>query len=233
MILHQCEVVEIRSLTDFVQSVKLKPAQAFDFIAGQYIELILSESDKRAFSIASSPVENQFIELQIGGSVQDDYTSAAIQHLQQNKQVTIAGPSGNAGLRANSNDPIILMAGGTGFSYTRSIALTLLAKKFAAPVYLYWGLRNQAAAYELAFWQQQNSNEFKFIPVIENPNDDWSGRTGNVIDAVLADFPSLQNYQVYSAGRFEMVGKARKAFIKQDLKQGNMFADAFAFMDLD
>ncbi|WP_440903123.1 NAD(P)H-flavin reductase [Catenovulum sp. SX2] len=233
MILHQCEVVEIRPLTDFVQSVKLKPAQPFAFTAGQYIELILSESDKRAFSIANSPVDNQYIELQIGGSVHDDYTSAAIQHLQENKQVTIAGPSGDAGLRANKNQPIILMAGGTGFSYARSIALTLLANQFAAPVYLYWGLRNQAAAYELEFWQQHNSEQFKFIPVIENPNDDWSGRTGNVIDAVLADFPSMQNYQVYSAGRFEMVGKARKAFLNQGLNKDNIFADAFAFMDLD
>ncbi|WP_016956898.1 NAD(P)H-flavin reductase [Catenovulum agarivorans] len=233
MSLHQCEVVEIRPLTDFVQSVKLKPAQPFDFIAGQYIELILSESDKRAFSIASSPVDNQYIELQIGGSVQDDYTSAAIQHLHDNKHVMIAGPSGQAGFKANKNEPVILMAGGTGFSYARSIALTLLANKFAAPVYLYWGLRNQAAAYELEFWQRQNSQLFKFIPVIENPNDDWSGRTGNVIDAVLADFPSLQDYQLYSAGRFEMVGKARKAFLNQGLNQDNIFADAFAFMKLD
>ena len=233
MILHQCEVVEIRSLTEFVQQVKLKPAVPFDFIAGQYIELILSESDKRPFSIASSPVDNQYIELQIGGSVQDDYTSAALEHLRENKQVTIAGPSGSAGLQANKTEPVILMAGGTGFSYTRSIALTLLANKFDAPIYLYWGLRNQAAAYELEFWQHKNSQQFTFIPVIENPNDDWLGRTGNVIDAVLSDFPSLQNYQVYSAGRFEMVGKARGAFLNQGLDKKNIFADAFAFMDLD
>ncbi|EWH09257.1 FMN reductase [Catenovulum agarivorans DS-2] len=231
--LHQCEVIEISPLTEFVYQVKLKPKQPFEFIAGQYIELLLSESDKRPFSIANAPSKDGFIELQIGAAVQDDYTSAAMAHLQNNSTVTIAGPSGNAGLRPYSQQPVILMAGGTGFSYTRSIALALLQQKPTAPVYLYWGLRNQAAAYELDFWYAQESANFKFIPVIENPDENWSGRSGNVIDAVLADFPSLQDYQVYSAGRFEMVGKARKAFIEKGLSKDNVFADAFAFMDLD
>ncbi|KMT65960.1 NAD(P)H-flavin reductase [Catenovulum maritimum] len=225
-----CEVIEIAQLTEFVAKVILKPSEPFEFIAGQYIEVILNENDARPFSIANSPIEKGIIELHIGSAVGDDYTSAALDFLKNNQQVQLKGPSGNAGLQANFDKPTILLAGGTGFSYIKSIADTMLATNLTSPVYFYWGLRNEDAAYQLEEWQAKQTEQFHFIPVIENPTADWKGRNGNVIDAVLADFPNLAEYNVYSAGRFEMVGKARDEFTRVGLDKANMFADAFAFI---
>ncbi|MBU77006.1 MAG: NAD(P)H-flavin reductase, partial [Pseudoalteromonadaceae bacterium] len=49
------DVVAISPLTDHVHKVILKPQQPVSFEAGQYMQLVLGEKDKRAFSIASRP----------------------------------------------------------------------------------------------------------------------------------------------------------------------------------
>ncbi|WP_017444105.1 NAD(P)H-flavin reductase [Gayadomonas joobiniege] len=229
----ECSVSSIEPLTEFVNKVILKPATQIQFQAGQYIEVVLSENDKRPFSIANSPLQNDYIELHIGAAQKDEFSSAAMQHIKDNDKVLLKGPNGNAFLQKQEHCPIILLAGGTGFSYVKSIAETLLAQNFSQPVFLYWGLRSEDAVYELEHWyqaEQQHAN-FKFIPVIENAQATWSGRTGLVIDAVLNDFTSLHDYHIYSAGPFAMVGKARKQFVERGLQKANMFADAFAFID--
>ena len=66
----KAEVVAISPLTEFVNKVILKPQQPVTFEAGQYMQLVLGEKDKRAFSIASRPSQCDEIELHIGAWVQ-------------------------------------------------------------------------------------------------------------------------------------------------------------------
>ena len=44
------------------------------------------------------------------------------------------------------------------------------------------------------------------------PEDHWTGRTGLVHEAILADFPDLSGHQVYACGSVEMVEAAHPAF---------------------
>lgn len=228
----ECKVVEISQLTEHVSKVLLKPTEPLVFVAGQYIELVIGENDKRPFSIANSPLDNEFIELHIGAAQADQWASTALTHIKNNPTVMLHGPSGKAGLRDNDTRPVILLAGGTGFSYTKSIAETLLKQNFTQPIFFYWGLRNQAAAYELEYWLTKHAEHkhFNFIPVIEDADESWQGRTGPVIDAVLEDFTNLAEYHIYCAGRFEMVGKARDAFVAKGLDVEHIFGDAFSFI---
>jgi aquacobalamin reductase/NAD(P)H-flavin reductase len=70
----------------------------------------------------------------------------------------------------------------------------------------------------------------KFIPVIEAPNDEWQGRSGMVHKAVMADMKNLADYDIYLAGRFEMVAAVRDDFVKQGALIEHMYADAFAYI---
>ncbi len=75
-----------------------------------------------------------------------------------------------------------------------------------------------------------------FIPVIENvaentgKNDVWQGKTGLVHQAVMHDIISLEPYDIYLAGRFDMVGLIRSDFIEHGALVEHMYADAFAFI---
>ena len=66
--------------------------------------------------------------------------------------------------------------------------------------------------------------------MIELADDNWKGHTGYVHNAVLKDIISLDAYDIYMAGRFDMIGPVRDDFINQGAIREHMFADAFAFI---
>ena len=114
----KAEVVAISPLTEFVHKVILKPQQPVTFEAGHYMQLVLGEKDKRAFSIASRPSQCDEIELHIGASKADSYAMQSLEHLrnahQNNTPVDIEAGLGVSQLRLQCERPIILLAGGTG-----------------------------------------------------------------------------------------------------------------------
>lgn len=230
-----CTIDAIEPLTPTVHRVLLTPTTPISYQSGQYLQLCLTAEDKRPFSIASHAGSKQ-IELHIGASVADNFSSQALAHLQQlfaAKQPVLAEIGlGEAQLRTDSNRPLILLAGGTGFSYIYSIAQTLAKLNIQRPVVAYWGVRDPDALYHHPQMQQwANSNPlYTFVPVVQNPTTEWQGRTGLVHQAVLEDFTSLTDFDIYIAGPFAMAGVVREAFLQQGAKRENMFCDAFAYI---
>jgi aquacobalamin reductase/NAD(P)H-flavin reductase len=127
---------------------------------------------------------------------------------------------------------LLLIAGGTGFSYIKSMYEHLVNQNSQREVVVYWGLRDPSACYELNETAEMISKltNGKFIPVIETANDDWQGRLGMVHKAVMNDIKNLADYDIYLAGRFEMVGAVRQDFVEQGALVEHMYADAFAFI---
>jgi aquacobalamin reductase/NAD(P)H-flavin reductase len=227
-----CQVESIDSLTDTIVRILLLPAQKLHFIAGQYLQVIMDDSDKRAFSIANAPREDHRIELHIGADPANQYATQVVDTMRAQRAIYIEGGLGKAYVRDTLIKPTILLAGGTGFSYTLSILQHLLSKPLQEPLFLYWGTRTLADmyAYETLKQLANEHSKFTFIPVIEHPENTWQGKTGWVHKAVLADFISLESYQVYLAGRFEMASVAREDFHQQGLHLANLYGDAFEFI---
>ena len=238
-----CQIVSLTSLTPHVFKVLLKPSEKVAFIAGQYLNFVMSDEDKRPFSIASSP-NSELIELQIGAFIADSYPMQVIERIKSSqasdKPITIEIPQGNAQLRIDSDRPLLLLAGGTGFSYIKSMFEYLAEQNSQRHIMVYWGLRELTAAYELEetaaiIAKLPHAN---FIPVIENANENtdenekqvWQGKTGLVHQAVMHDIVSLEPYDIYLAGRFEMVGAIRSDFVEHGALLEHMYADAFAFI---
>lgn len=135
-------------------------------------------------------------------------------------------------MQQNITRPIILMAGGTGFSYTKSIADFLAETQPNQTVLLYWGVKQEDSLYakeEMEKWAAEHEH-FQFIPVVEEPSDNWQGKTGYVHKAVMEDIVSLEPYEVYLAGPFKMAGVAREDFIEHGAIKEQLHADAFAFI---
>lgn len=230
-----CQIVSLTSLTPHVFKVLLKPSEKVDFIAGQYLNFVMSEEDKRPFSIASSPTSD-VIELQIGAFVADSYPMQVIDRIKSamtdNATITIEIPLGNAQLRLDSERPLLLLAGGTGFSYIKSMFEYLAEIGSTRHIMVYWGLRDESACYELAETAATIATlpHANFIPVVENASESWQGKTGLVHQAAMHDIISLEPYDIYLAGRFEMVGAIRGDFVEHGALLEHMYADAFAFI---
>ena len=226
-----CQIESLESLSEFVYKVLLKPSKPIDFIPGQYLNFVMSEDDKRPFSIASEPGA-EFIELQIGAFAADSYPMQVIDHIKATSTVTIEIPMGEAQLRTESERPLLLLAGGTGFSYIKSMFEYLADQGSKRHVIVYWGLRDPSACYELEKTVETISKlpHANFIPVVEIPTDDWQGKVGLVHQVAMHDIISFEPYDVYLAGHFEMVGLVRKDFVEHGALIEHMYADAFAFI---
>jgi NAD(P)H-flavin reductase len=100
---------------------------------------------------------------------------------------------------------------------------------------LYWGVRSRKDLYMVDLpqrWEREHPN-FGFVPVLSDPapEDRWSGRTGLVHQAILADFPTLQGYELYACGSMRMVQSAHPEFIAHGLAEEACFSDAFTYYD--
>jgi aquacobalamin reductase/NAD(P)H-flavin reductase len=227
-------VLSIEPLSSHVLKVVLDAKQKIMFKAGQYLQVIMSEHDKRPFSIANIPNDEQnsnLIELHIGATPENPYAFEVIELARAAQMLNVEVGLGNAFLR-NSDLPAIIVAGGTGYSYAKSILLTCLQNQPKRKVYLYWGAKKEADLYESdkLFKLANLHPQFTFVPVVEENHKTWSGKTGLVHNAVMQDFTSLTDTQVYVAGRFEMAAVIKKAFLPLGLDPQRLFGDAFAFL---
>ncbi|MDF7679471.1 NAD(P)H-flavin reductase [Enterobacteriaceae bacterium ESL0689] len=228
-----CKVISVEEMTATVYRVRLAPQAAFSFRAGQYLMVVMGERDKRPFSIASTPVEKSYIELHIGASELNLYAMAVMDRILKEREIVVDIPHGDAWLREDNDRPLLLIAGGTGFSYVRSILLTALAHHPDRNIAVYWGGRESKHLYDLAELEalRMKYPHLSIVPVVEQPDADWQGYTGTVLDAVMQDHHMMEAYDIYIAGRFEMARIAREKFCQQcHARQDRLFGDAFAFV---
>ncbi len=228
----QVEVTTLTTLANNVYRVILTLPEAISFSAGQYLQVVMGERDKRPFSIASCPSNTNTLELHIGATPDNPYAMEVLEQMREQGKVTIEVPLGQADYRADSERPMILIAGGTGFSYTWSILQAHLRAANTRPVTLYWGGRGAADLYydeKLRELSEQHSH-FHYRPVIEHADESWHGAIGLVHHAVLEEQSDLNEADVYVAGRFEMVRVIRDDFHAQGLPLEQLYGDALAFI---
>lgn len=228
-----CKVTSVDAITETVYRVRLVPDSPFSFRAGQYLMVVMDERDKRPFSMASTPDEQGFIELHIGASELNLYAMAVMDRILKDREIVIDIPHGDAWLRDEEDRPLILIAGGTGFSYVRSILFTALARNPSRDIAIYWGGREEKHLYDLAELEALSITHpnLRVVPVVEQPEEGWRGRSGTVLTAVMQDFGTLSEHDIYIAGRFEMAKIARDLFCNErGAREDRMFGDAFSFI---
>ena len=233
MSLLRCQLSSINTLSASVYRVELIPAQPLQFAAGQYLQVVMGENDKRAFSIASTPAEADRIELHIGAEPGNSYAIEVLDKLKSDGEILVEAPLGMATYQAQSERPLLLIAGGTGFSYTWSILQQHLASADERPLVMYWGARELTDLYLHEQLQQLacEHEKFSYCPVLQSPPADWQGASGLVHHAVLHDFSKqLASFDVYVAGRFEMVRVVRDEFVQHGLPLEQLYGDALSFI---
>ena len=231
--LWNAQVESMKLLSPDVMRVmlKLEGGEPISFYAGQYINVLLDDGAKRAFSFATAPDVNDRIELHIRRIPGGRYTTHVFERMKPGERVRFEGPLGSFFLREQSEKPIIFVAGSTGFAPVKSMLEYAFSRKIARRMLLYWGVRRPADLYLAPLperWAREHPN-FSYVPVVSEPapHDAWMGRVGLVHEAILKDFPDLAGYQVYACGSVGMVEAAHPAFRARGLAQDDCFSDAF------
>lgn len=220
-----------------VLQLKLPANERLQFLAGQYIDILLRDGRRRSFSIANAPHSDEFLELHIRNMPGGHFTGHVFEKMKEKDLLRFEGPLGTFFLReSDDNDkPIIFVAGGTGFAPIKGMLEHAFHTEDQREMMLYWGVRSLRDLYmaELpAKWQAEHPN-FTFIPVLSEakPEDNWQGRTGLVHEAVMADFDDLSGFEVYACGNPMMVDATHKSLCAKGLREDAFYSDAFLFED--
>lgn len=214
--------------------LKLPANERLQFLAGQYINILLKEGKRRAFSLANAPHDDACLQLHIRHAPGGLFTDHVFGVMKERDILRFNGPQGSFFLREDSAKPIILVAGGTGFAPIKAIIEHAIAEQCERPMTLYWGGHRRRDLYllELAEQWALEHDKIRFVPVLSDatPDDAWQGRQGLVHQAVMQDFPDLSAYQAYVCGTPAMVAAARRDFVTQcQLPEEEFFADSFDF----
>lgn len=221
-----------------VLRLQLPANNSFGFRAGQYVEFILKDGQRRSYSMANAPHMVQEagvngMELHIRHMPGGVFTDHVFSTMKEKDILRVEGPFGTFFLREESDRPIVLLASGTGFAPIKAIVEHMRFKGIRRPTKLYWGARARADLY-MHDWAEQQAAEcsdwLRYVPVLSDarPEDAWTGRTGFVHEAVLADLPDLSAHEVYACGAPIMVQSAQRDFTaRAGLPADYFYADAF------
>lgn len=227
-----CRVQTLEKLAPDVMRIRLKlpAAERLQFLAGQYIDILLKDGTRRSLSLANPPHDDGLLELHMrnyGGP----FSSHVFSRMKEKDILRFEGPLGSFYLREDSDKPVVLVAGGTGFAPIKAIIEHAIHHGIKRPLTLYRGARQAADLYlnELPEgWQREHG--VTYVPVLSDvaPDASWSGRRGLVHRAVMEDLPDLSGFDVYACGAPAMIDAARRDFSALcGLPESSFYADAF------
>lgn len=231
-------VMEMERLNDDVMrlTLQLPPGQPLMYYAGQYLEVIMKDGRRRSYSMANPPQENNQVELHIrhmpGGVFTDHVFGATEPAMKERGMLRTEAPFGSFFLREESDKPLVFIASGTGFAPIKALVEHMQQKNIQREVRFYWGGRRPKDIYMMELAQQwaKDTPNFSFVPVVSDAlaEDNWTGRTGFVHQAVVDDMPDLSGWEVYACGAPIMVESAQKDLVaKCGLDAAVFYADAF------
>lgn len=214
--------------------IRLPAAQRLQFLAGQYLEILLPDGKRRAFSIASPPQSEDEIELHIRHVEGGGFTGWVFDELNERDILRIEAPLGTFFIRNDQVDrPMIMMGGGTGFAPLKAMIEDLLAQQDQRPLHLFWGVRCASELYlheQVLQWAVQYDH-IRFTSAFTEPGNGESedSFTGFVHEAVLDEYADLSGFDIYMSGPPVMIDAGRKAFIENGAQKRRIFFDSFEF----
>ena len=231
-----CRIARMQRLAPDVLQVflRLPAVEPLLYQAGQYLDVLLEGGRRRSFSIASPPHDSEQIELHVRRVPGGSFTGALFETLRAGALLRIEGPIGQFIYRESAS-PVLLIAGGTGFAPIKSILRHALERGSTREFHFYWGARRGVDLYEEAAvldWVRQYP-QLKFTAVLSEVGADEATdgyrRAGWVHEAVLADHPTLAQFDVYAAGPPAMVEAIRATFPMRGVSEDRLHFDSFDY----
>ena len=179
--------------------------------------------------------DDELIELHIRHVPDGQFGDYVFDGMKVKELLRLECPLGSYYLREESNRPIILVGGGTGFAPLKGMLEHAFHIKLNRPIHLFCGVRALRDLYMddmVKDWAKQHDN-LQYTPVLSEPGegDNWQGKTGFVHDAIIEQYPDLSGYDVYMSGPPPMIKAGMDAFYAHGLPESQIYSDSFEYSD--
>lgn len=214
-----------------ILQLRLPAGQRAKFKAGQYLQVLLEDGERRSYSMANPPHESDSITLHIR-HVPGGLFSARVPELQPGQLLQLELPLGTFELQEGSERPMVFVAGGTGFAPVKSMLDDLVKRGIRRPATLLWGARRAEHFYlrsAVERWQKMLPG-FRFVAALtgeEAPPEGLDAFRGSVPQALAAEFPSLADHELYCCGSPGMVAAVREQALQHGLAPQDFHSDVF------
>lgn len=229
-------VKSVDHLNPEVLRLRLVRPDNYEYYPGQYLTLNNANGVGRSYSIASIPVDDDFLELHIrivpGGQVSE----WAHTEVKAGDIVHITEPNGDCFYMPKDQEQSLLLIGtGTGLAPLYGIAREALRQGHSGPIHLYHGsrtLEGQVTPYGLYLIDElkaldQFHGQFFYHPCVSHGHVPDGMRQGRANELAFEDNKSLTGWAVYLCGREDMVKATKtKAYLAGASLQ-DIYADPF------
>jgi ferredoxin-NADP reductase len=226
----EAEVVGVEKLSSDILGIRLKPAQAFEYRAGQFINLFKDETTARCYSLASVPSLDEELCLHVRKVPGGQVSGWMFDHLKAGDGITISEAHGDCFyVSGNPQQNILLIGTGSGLAPLYGIARDALLNGHQGKICLYHGSYNTEGLYlvrELRKLEQAHPN-FSYAPCVSEGDAPDGYHPGMVLDVALASNPDLSGWRVFLCGNPDMVKAAQQETYLAGASMQEIFADPF------
>jgi CDP-4-dehydro-6-deoxyglucose reductase len=216
---------------DVMQLVVRVPAvESMEFLAGQYLDVLLEGGQRRSYSVANAPAAGSQFELHVRHVPGGVFSEAVFGALREGALLKVEGPLGHF-IYESGSEPVIFIAGGTGFAPIKAMLGQALAEDTTRALHLYWGAREPSGLYEEALvrdWARAHAG-LSVHTVLSDAPATGAHRAGWVHEAVLHDHPDLSPFAIYAAGPPAMIDAIARDFSAHGAQAQRLYLDSFDY----
>jgi len=203
---------------------------AFEFNAGQFVNLQRADGLTRSYSIANIPRQTHSLEFHIRCLPNGQFGSWVRDELEPGDGIAVSEPRGHCFyLPERSEQGLLLIGTGTGLAPLAGILTDALRHGHSGPIYLFHGSRDLEGLYrieEMRRLANEHAN-FHYFPCVSGPRVPEGFASGRANDIALDMLAELKGWRVFLCGNPDMVNQTKlKAFLK-GAAMGDIYTDAF------
>lgn len=203
---------------------------AFEFKAGQFVNLQRPDGLTRSYSIANIPQPDNTLEFHIRRLPGGKFSAWLHQDLKIGDAIAVSEPRGHCFYLPERRDQGLLLVGtGTGLAPLAGILTDALAQGHCGPIHLFHGSRDLGGLYRIDEMRRlcERHDNFRYTPCLSGHTVPAGFARGRVNDVALAAMANLTGWRVFLCGHPDMVNLMKKAAFLKGASLSDIYADAF------
>ena len=203
---------------------------AFEFNAGQFVNLQKADGLTRSYSIANIPQQSNTLEFHIRRLSDGKFSTWLHDEIKTGDTILVSEARGHCFyLPERKEQGILLIGTGTGLAPLAGILTDALRHGHSGPIYLFHGSRHVEDLYridELRQLAQQHEN-FHYIPCLSGNHVPEGFAQGRANDVALATLPDLKGWRIFLCGHPDMINQTKKMTFLKGASSADIYTDAF------
>ncbi len=229
------ELQEIQRISDRVYNYVFRPDKPFRFLPGQYMEWTLagvpydSRGNRRTFTLASSPTEN---EVQLGLKFYEPASTykSVMARMRPGDVVYGSHLAGNFTFEPDAQQKLAFIAGGIGITPFRSMIKYIIDTNRSCDIVLLYMVGDENELAYVREFQQAAAHGLKFVPILTSGYTSERGLLSATLSEALLrqQIPDFAERQFYISGPNIMVDEAKKFLKKLHVPRNRIKTDHFS-----